>query len=72
MEAIHGRPSLWHNVLSGGFIGYMGVVEGILSVPFVNPHRIYHQTGLSPPVVAFGIYGGMAGVMGGMLGNKPF
>jgi hypothetical protein len=72
MEAIHGRPSLWHNIISAGTIGYIGVRTGRFGVPFVNPMMIQYQYGVRPEVVAFGIYGGIAGALAGLLGGKPF
>ncbi|VEU42711.1 unnamed protein product [Pseudo-nitzschia multistriata] len=71
MEAIHGRPSLWHNILSGGTIGFLGVATGRLGIPLVSPAHAYRY-GVSPPVLAFGVYGSISGVMAGMLGSKPF
>ena len=68
MEAVHGRPSLWHNIISAGTIGYLGVRSGRLGVPFINPN-MYN---VRPEVAAFGVYGGMAGVLAGMLGGKRF
>ena len=68
MEAVHGRPSLWHNIISAGTIGYLGVRAGRLGVPFVNPY-MYN---VRPEVMAFGVYGGMAGILAGMLGGKRF
>jgi hypothetical protein len=71
MEAIQGRPSLWHNIISAGTIGYLGVRSGRLGVPFVNPYMLYHYN-LRPQVAAFGVYGGMAGILAGVLGGKRF
>ncbi|KAG7358415.1 hypothetical protein IV203_015003 [Nitzschia inconspicua] len=72
MEAIHGRPSLWHNIISAGTIGYIGVRTGRFGVPFVNPMMLQYQYGIRPEVVAFGIYGGIAGILAGALGGKSF
>jgi hypothetical protein len=33
---------------------------------------MYYQYGVKPEVVAFGVYGGIAGLLAGMLGGKPF
>jgi hypothetical protein len=71
MEAIHGRPSLWHNVISAGTLGYLGVRSGRIGVPFVSPYAAYRY-GLKPEIMAFGVYGGMAGLFAGLLGGKPF
>lgn len=73
MEAIHGRPSLWHNIISAGTIGYIGVRTGRFGVPFVNnPRMLQYQYGIRPEVVAFGVYGGIAGALAGVLGGKSF
>mmetsp|Transcript_20431 Transcript_20431/g.48556 ORF Transcript_20431/g.48556 Transcript_20431/m.48556 type:complete len:149 (+) Transcript_20431:81-527(+) len=71
MEFVHGRPSLWHNIIAGGTIGLVGVHHGRLGIPFVNPYQVA-ASGLSPPIVAFGVYGGIAGIFAGMIGNKRF
>ncbi len=72
MEAIHGRPSLWHNILSGGTIGFLGVASGRFGVPFVSVEMIRYRYGISPPVAAFGIYGSLSGLLAGGLGGKSF
>jgi hypothetical protein len=72
MEAASGRPSLWHNIVSAGALGYVGVRTGRVGVPFVNTYQIRYQLGWSPEVVAFAVYGGMAGILAGLLGGKPF
>jgi hypothetical protein len=70
MEAIHGRQSLLHNVLSAGTIGFLGVRSGSLGIPFVDPTFVYRYRGLSPAGLAFLVYGAMGGVLAG-LGGKP-
>ena len=72
MEAIHGRPSLWHNIVSAGTIGALGATRGIVDVPFVSVEMIRYRYGIPPPVVAFGVYGGIAGILSGALGGKSF
>lgn len=74
MEAIHGRPSLWHNIASGGTIGFLGVATGRLGIPFVSPSALSHRYNVhvSPPVLAFGVYGAISGAMAGVLGSKSF
>ncbi len=72
MEAIHGRPSLWHNIVSGGTIGFLGVASGRFGVPFVSVEMFRYRYGISPPVAAFGIYGTISGVLAGALGGKSF
>ena len=72
MEAIHGRPSLWHNILSGGTIGFLGVASGRVGVPFVSAEMIQYRYGISPPLVAFGVYGTISGLIAGGLGSKSF
>ena len=70
MEAIHGRPSLSHNMIAGGLLGYVGVGAGQLGIPFVGPETFYRYPWMRPQMVAFGVYGGLAGVMAA-LGGKP-
>ena len=72
MEAIHGRPSLWHNIISGGTIGFLGVASGRLGIPFVSADMIQYRYGISPPVAAFGVYGTISGLLAGGLGGKSF
>lgn len=70
MEAIHGRQSAWHNILSGATIGYLGVSSGRLGVPFVDYTFFYRNPRISPPLAGAAVYGGIAGCLA-MLGNKP-
>lgn len=70
MEAIHGRQSLTHNMLAGAILGYVGVSAGQLGVPFVDPMTLYRYPWLRPNMVAFVIYGGLAGTLAA-LGGKP-
>ena len=65
IEAIHGRPSLWHNILSGGTIGFLGVASGRFGVPFVSVEMIRYRYGISPPGAAFGVYGSISGLLAG-------
>lgn len=71
MEAIHGRQSALHNVLSGAVLGYVGVSHGRLGIPFVDHSMFYRHPNLRPPVVGAAVYGGLAGCFA-MLGGKPF
>ena len=71
MEGIHGRQSLWHNIAAAGTLGAVAVQRGIFGVPFVSPMFFYQNPRLSPPMVAFGVYGGIAGLLTGIQG-KPF
>eukprot|EP00405_Crypthecodinium_cohnii_P011253 CAMPEP_0206435698 /NCGR_PEP_ID=MMETSP0324_2-20121206/10033_1 /ASSEMBLY_ACC=CAM_ASM_000836 /TAXON_ID=2866 /ORGANISM="Crypthecodinium cohnii, Strain Seligo" /LENGTH=133 /DNA_ID=CAMNT_0053902703 /DNA_START=41 /DNA_END=442 /DNA_ORIENTATION=- len=71
MEAIQGRQSLIHNVIAGGTLGAFGVQGGHLGIPFVNPSFFYRFPSVTPAMAAFGVYGGLAGVLGGMLSGKP-
>jgi hypothetical protein len=71
MEAIHGRQSAFHNVLSGAVLGYVGVSTGRLGIPFVDFTLFYRHPNLRPPVVGAAVYGGLAGCFA-MLGGKPF
>jgi len=72
MEAFHGRPSLLHNIISGGTLGYLGVASGRLGVPFVSPEMLFYRYGIRPEFTAFAVYGGMAGLLAGVLGSKRF
>ena len=72
MEAIHGKSSLWHNVLSGGILGYVGVHTRRIGIPFVNPMIFYQYPNLSPPIVGSVVYGTIAGIFAGVLGGKSF
>ena len=69
MEAIHGRPSLMHNMLAGGILGYVGVSSGQLGLPFISPMALYRYPWLPPNVAAFVVYGGLAGTFAA-LGGK--
>lgn len=71
MEAIHGRRSAYHNILSGAILGHVGVSRGILGIPFVDGHLFYRYPQLSPPLVGAAVYGGIAGLFV-TLGGKPF
>lgn len=71
MEAMQGRPSAWHNILSGGFLGFLGVSRGVLGVPFVDPTFFYRYPQISPPLAGFAVYGAMGGLLA-TLGGKPF
>eukprot|EP00545_Synedropsis_sp_CCMP1620_P014454 CAMPEP_0119003568 /NCGR_PEP_ID=MMETSP1176-20130426/641_1 /TAXON_ID=265551 /ORGANISM="Synedropsis recta cf, Strain CCMP1620" /LENGTH=140 /DNA_ID=CAMNT_0006955181 /DNA_START=19 /DNA_END=441 /DNA_ORIENTATION=- len=70
MEAIHGRQSLLHNVMAAGMLGYVGVSRGVLGVPFVDPTFTYRYPQVSAPMLAFMIYGGIAGALSAF-GGKP-
>ncbi len=71
MEAISGRRSWMHNVISGGTMGYLGVSSGRLGIPFINTTTFFYRyPQASPPMVAFAVYGGMGGFLAA-LGGKP-
>ena len=70
MEAIHGRQSSLHNVMAGGLIGYIGVQSGRLGIPFVDAYFFYRYPGLSPPMMAFAVYGGIGGALATMGGKN--
>mmetsp|Transcript_31137 Transcript_31137/g.29982 ORF Transcript_31137/g.29982 Transcript_31137/m.29982 type:complete len:130 (-) Transcript_31137:313-702(-) len=72
MEAMSGGRKSWmHNVLSGGTLGYLGVQSGRMGIPFVGSRFLYRYPQLSPPMVAFAVYGGMGGLFAA-IGGKPF
>lgn len=70
MEAIHGRSSLLHNVISAGTLGYLGIASGRIGVPFV-PHEFFMAyPQVPPPMVGFLVYGIMAGAFAGFGGKS--
>lgn len=71
MEAIEGRQSALHNVISGGLIGFMGIRAGILGVPFVDYYFFARYPQISPPIAGAAIYGAITGVLA-TIGGKPF
>lgn len=70
MEAIHGRQSLWHNILSAGTIGYVGFSRGWLGIPFIHPYTFYKYQYLNPGVVCFAVYGAIGGAFGAIAGKS--
>ena len=70
MEAIHGRQSLWHNVISGGILGSLGVSSGRIGIPFISHSVFYNYPSLSPPIVAFAVYGGITGALASLSGKQ--
>lgn len=72
MEAIHERQSAWHNVFSGGILGYIGVSRRILGIPFVDAYFFMRHPQISPPMAAAAVYGTMGGVLAAVLGDKRF
>lgn len=70
MEVIHGRRSLWHNILSAGTIGYIGVSRHLLGIPFVDPYTFYRYPNLSPGIVGFATYGAIGGFFGALSGKR--
>mmetsp|Transcript_5024 Transcript_5024/g.6499 ORF Transcript_5024/g.6499 Transcript_5024/m.6499 type:complete len:128 (-) Transcript_5024:421-804(-) len=70
MEEIHGRSSALHNLLAGGMLGYMGVKNGNIGIPFVSHDFFYRFPFLRPQHVALAVYGSMGGALA-MLGGKP-
>jgi len=70
MEAISGRPSLLHNVLSAGTIGAVGVSMGRVGIPFVDPYTLYRYPSLSPSIVGFAVYGACAGGLAALQGKR--
>jgi hypothetical protein len=45
MEAIHERKSLWHNVLSGAILGYVGVSTNKIGVPILTQQHFMMYVG---------------------------
>ena len=71
MEALHGRRSLWHNIISAGMMGSAAVNSGQAGIPFVERSFYSMYPRVTPPVLAFVVYGAIGGAMGGLSG-KPF
>jgi hypothetical protein len=69
MEAFHGRQSLLHNFAAAGMLGYIGVANGRLGIPFINPYTL-HGSPLKPEIVAFGVYGSMAAAFAAFGGKQ--
>jgi hypothetical protein len=70
MEEIHGRKSALHNALSGGIIGFIGVTNNRIGIPFIDPNTLYRYPFVSPGMAAFAVYGGL-GLGLAMIGGKP-
>jgi hypothetical protein len=49
------------NVAAAGMFGYIGIVKGILGVPFINPYHLY--TFRNPAIIGSAIYGAIGGTM---------
>lgn len=71
MEAIHGRQSSFHNVISGAMLGYIGVSRRLLGIPFIDPFFFYRNPHISPPLAGAFVYGVMGGFLSSLAG-KPF
>ena len=69
MEAVHGRPSLFHNIGSAATLGYIGLRAGLIGVPFVDPYVFYRYPFLKPAQVSAIVYGSTAGILA-MIGGK--
>lgn len=70
MEALQGRPSVLHNVLAGGTLGYLGVERGFIGVPMYGALMSVRAIARTPPaLVGFAVYGGLCGLLGS-LGGK--
>jgi hypothetical protein len=69
MEAFHGRQSLLHNFAAAGMLGYVGVAQGRMGIPFINPYTLIGSP-LKPEIVAFGVYGGMAAAFAALGGKR--
>jgi len=72
MEAIHGRQSLSHNIISGGTLGMLGVSTGRLGIPFVDPMFFMRHPAIPLHFVAFSVYGTMGGLFGVLSGKNFF
>jgi hypothetical protein len=70
MEAIHGRKSLWHNIIASGSLGYIGVSRGLTGIPFVNPYALSQYPYIRPSMIGFAVYGAMGGAFGSLGGKR--
>lgn len=68
-EVIHGRRSLIHNGISGGILGYIGVSQNRIGIPFVGSELFWKYPSLRPATVGAVMYGGI-GMFFGALGGK--
>lgn len=50
--------------------GSFAVQAGQMGIPLVSYDFFLWYLGITPPVLAFCVYGGLAGVMGSALGGK--
>ncbi|KAL7574425.1 hypothetical protein ACA910_015800 [Epithemia clementina (nom. ined.)] len=70
MEFVHGRQSLLHNIISAGTLGYIGVNQGRVGVPFVDYSFYYRYPQFSPATMGFVVYGGIAGLLAAIQGKR--
>jgi len=70
MEALHNRVSAWHNAVAGATLGFVGVTNRVLGVPFVDASFFYRYPQVSPPLAGAAVYGGI-GFLLATLGGKP-
>ena len=70
MEALSGRRSFVHNMLSGGTLGYIGVASHNIGVPFLSPSFFYMNPRISPPLAGAAVYGSIAGALAGISGKS--
>eukprot|EP00466_Bigelowiella_natans_P021155 jgi/Bigna1/64843/fgenesh1_kg.86_\ len=68
LEAIQGRRSILHNVVSGGILGYVGVSKGWVGIPFIDYSFFYRYPRITPPMVGAGMYATMAYAFGALGG----
>tara|TARA_B110000305_G_scaffold77718_1_gene87378 strand:+ start:914 stop:1309 length:396 start_codon:yes stop_codon:yes gene_type:complete len=73
MEAIEGRRSVWHNFGSGATLGFLGVQQRMLGIPFLSEsmHRTLIFRNVPMALVGGGVYGAMGFGMG-LLNGKDF
>ena len=72
MEAVHGRRSALHNVLSAGALGAAGVSSGKLGIPLVDGLFFLRHPMITPPMAGALVYGAGAGLLANVLGGKPW
>ena len=70
MEEIHGRQSALHNAAAGGILGYVGVSQNLIGIPFVGPDLFYKYPFIPRAWAGAAVYGGL-GLGLAMFGGKP-
>jgi hypothetical protein len=70
LEAIEGRQSAWHNFISAGTLGGLGVASRQIGIPFISPYSAVMRR-FPPAAVGFAAYGAI-GTGLAIFSGKPF